>query len=122
MAELQGEAAAIDVDALPEPYDPSTDPARRSANSKDPGWNYGFWPDLEHKDIIQCKLCKKRVRAGVGRLKRHLAGGYNDLEKCPKATKEIREEMHEYLKRNSSKFRSMEKQNSSKFSSMEDID
>jgi hypothetical protein len=30
------------------PYDPKKDP-KWKANSKDPGWKYTFYPDLEHK-------------------------------------------------------------------------
>lgn len=27
------------------PYDPSKDP-KRKANSSDPAWKYGFWPEI----------------------------------------------------------------------------
>ena len=30
-------------------YDPKSDPSRR-AKSNDPGWKYGFWPDLKDKN------------------------------------------------------------------------
>jgi hypothetical protein len=45
------------------------------------------------------------VFVGVGRMKRHLCGGYPNVGKCPKAIAEIRQEMSEYLKSNSRKFK-----------------
>ena len=82
-----------------ERYDPANDP-KRKAKSKDPGWKYGFWPDLTNKDIVQCIRCGKQMHAGVRRLKQHLAGGYGDVEKCPKSTTPIMKEMREYLFKN----------------------
>jgi hypothetical protein len=31
-----------------QPYDPAKDP-KRKAKSKDPAWNYCYWPDLNKK-------------------------------------------------------------------------
>ncbi|KAL6497141.1 hypothetical protein OROGR_029070 [Orobanche gracilis] len=62
-----------------EARDLSKDPTRK-AKSSDPGWKYGFWPDLNNKDIVQCILCNKQVHAGIRRLKQHLAGGYGDVQ------------------------------------------
>lgn len=100
-----GESAAA---AAVEPYDPSKDPKRRATKSKDPAWKYSFWPVIEKKDLLQCMLCDKKVYAGVARMKRHLGGGFSDVENCPKATPEIRKEMHDYIKANTKKFKSME--------------
>lgn len=73
MVDIEQVAIAAAANAASEPCDPSKDP-KRGAKSKDPAWKYGFWPDLEKRDLLQCMLCNKRVHAGVGRLKRHLAG------------------------------------------------
>ncbi|CAH9070724.1 unnamed protein product [Cuscuta epithymum] len=81
-------------------YDPANDPARR-AKSNDPGWNHGFWPDLNNKDIVQCRHCNKQMSSGIKRLKQHLAGGYGDVAKCPHTTTELMTEMRAYLMRKS---------------------
>ena len=78
------EAAAAAV----EQYDPSKDPKRRPSKSKDPAWKYEFWPELEKKDLLQCKLCNKKVYVRVARMKRHFGGGFSDVENCPNATSE----------------------------------
>ena len=52
------------------------------------------------KDFVQCVFCKKIVPTGIRRFKQHLAGGYVNAEKCPKAPELVREEMHDYLKKN----------------------
>ncbi|PVH48454.1 hypothetical protein PAHAL_4G333000 [Panicum hallii] len=49
---------------------------KRKASSKDPGWKYGFWPEIGKKDKIQCIFCGKQPHGGVLRFKMHLAGGY----------------------------------------------
>ena len=89
-------------------YDPFKDPKRRLAKPKDPGWKYAFWSDLEDKYKPQCTLCGKIVPSGVSRFKKHLVGGFPIVEKCPKATAEIRKEMHEYLKSHTQRFKAME--------------
>jgi hypothetical protein len=81
-----------------QPYDPAKDP-KRKAKSKDPAWNYCYWPDLNKKDV-KCILCGKIVHAGVRRLKQHLVGGHGDVAKCPKTTSAISKEMSDYLKKN----------------------
>ena len=77
---LHGSAQGMDMveaaAAAAEQYDPSKDPKRRPSKSKDPAWKFTFWPDLEKKDLLQCKLCNKKVYAGVARMKRHLGGGF----------------------------------------------
>ncbi|KAG2572458.1 hypothetical protein PVAP13_7KG180555 [Panicum virgatum] len=74
---------------------------KRKARSSDPGWKYGFWPDVLKKEMVQCIFCKKVVPAGIKRFKQHLAGGFGDAVKCPKAPELVRKEMHAYLKKNS---------------------
>ncbi|XP_043697308.1 uncharacterized protein LOC122648118, partial [Telopea speciosissima] len=61
-------------------YDPSEDPARK-AKSNDPGWKYGYWPDLTNKNVVKCTLCGKEMSCGIKRLKQHLVGGYGDVIK-----------------------------------------
>ncbi|XP_062203443.1 uncharacterized protein LOC133905698 [Phragmites australis] len=77
-------------------YDPKKD-LKRKAKSKDPGWKYRFWPNINRKDVVQCMLCDKQVHAGIGRLNRHLAGGFTNVEKCAKTTTAIMREMNAYL-------------------------
>ena len=89
-------------------YDPAKDPKRRPTKSKDPGWKYAFWPDLEDKFKLQCTLCGKKVPAGISRFKKHLAGGFPIVEKCPKTTPEIRKQFHELLKSGGKKFEVMD--------------
>ena len=38
--------------------------------------------------------CKKVVPSGIKRFKQHLAGGYGDGVKCPKAPEMVRKDMH----------------------------
>ncbi|KAL6535641.1 hypothetical protein OROMI_027015 [Orobanche minor] len=85
-----------------EARDLSKDPTRK-AKSSDPGWKYGFWPDLNNKDIVQCSLCNKQVHAGIRRLKQHLAGGYGDVQMCAKTTTSIIKEMQDYIRKNARK-------------------
>ncbi|XP_031116598.1 uncharacterized protein LOC116020254 [Ipomoea triloba] len=81
-------------------YDSSKDP-KRKANSKDPGWKYGFWPDLSRKDLIQCNLCGREITQGIKRLKQHLAKGYGDVVACRNTTTKIMKEMRDYILKNS---------------------
>ncbi|KAL6566266.1 hypothetical protein OROGR_001881 [Orobanche gracilis] len=85
-----------------EARDLSKDPTRK-AKSSDPGWKYGFWPDLNNKDIVQCSLCNKQVHADIRRLKQHLAGGYGDVQMCAKTTTSIIKEMQDYIRKNTRK-------------------
>ncbi|XP_042499920.1 uncharacterized protein LOC122078124 [Macadamia integrifolia] len=80
-------------------YDPSKDPTRK-AKSKDPGWKYGYLPDLNDKNLVRCTLCGKDAKGGIKRLKQHLIGGYGDISKCPKTIAAIAREMHEAIMRN----------------------
>ncbi|XP_042475480.1 uncharacterized protein LOC122057437 [Macadamia integrifolia] len=79
--------------------DPSKDPSRK-AKSQDPGWKYGYWPDVADRNLVRCMLCGKDVKGGIKRLKQHLVGGYGDVTKCLKTTAKIAREMHEAIIRN----------------------
>jgi hypothetical protein len=48
------------------------------ASSNDPGWQYGYWANLQNRDKVTCTLCDVEVSGGIKRLKEHLAGGYGD--------------------------------------------
>lgn len=84
-------------------YDPKSDPTRKPRKSTDPGWKYGFWPDLQNKDKVECTLCGQVVSGGIKRLKQHLAGAYGDAKLCPKASSGLRKEMTSYLEANKRK-------------------
>jgi len=86
-------------------YDPKNDPARKPHKSKDLGWKYAYWPNLQNKDEVKCTLCGTSVRGGIKRLKQHLAGGYGDAVLCEskELTTEIRKEMSAYLEANKRK-------------------
>src|SRR6266508_3637452 len=79
-------------------YDPSKD-LKRKAKSNDPGWKYGFWPDMANKDLVECMLCGKQMHSGIKRLKQHLAAGFGDVQKCPNTTMAIMREMQGYMKK-----------------------
>jgi hypothetical protein len=32
---------------------------KRKARSSDPGWKYGFWPDIAKKEMVRCFFAKK---------------------------------------------------------------
>ena len=83
-------------------YDPKSD-SKRKAKSNDPGWKYGYWPDLADKNMVRCKLCDKNTKGGIKRLKEHLSGGFGDAAKCPKVTEEISKEMRNYILKNKRK-------------------
>src|SRR6266540_6970269 len=80
-------------------YNPSTDP-KWKLKSKDPGWKYGYWPEIGNRDKVMCNLCNTATKGGIKRLKEHLAGGYSDVVMCPNTTSEIRKEMGDYLRSN----------------------
>ncbi|XP_008659785.1 uncharacterized protein [Zea mays] len=80
-----------------------SDPTRKPRKSTDPGWKYGFWPDLQNKDRVECTLCGQVVSGGIKRLKQHLARAYGDAKLCPKASNGLRKEMTSYLEANKRK-------------------
>ncbi|CAD6244751.1 unnamed protein product [Miscanthus lutarioriparius] len=92
----QGTASPQSVGSDTAEYDPRTDP-KRKAKSSDPGWKYGFWPEIGNRDLVECSLCGGRVNSGIKRLKEHLVGGYGDAVKCPKTTTAIAAEMEASL-------------------------
>ncbi|XP_074344032.1 uncharacterized protein LOC141683227 [Apium graveolens] len=74
------------------------DPKRKAKRSNDPGWKYAYYPLPDtNKDIIKCILCGNQNHGGMNRFKHHLIGGYPDIVKCSKTTKEIANEMHEFV-------------------------
>ena len=58
-------------------YDPKTDP-KRKAKSNDPGWKYGYWPEIGNRDMVMRILCNTPSKGGIKKLKEHLAGGYSE--------------------------------------------
>ncbi|KAG2561484.1 hypothetical protein PVAP13_8KG161605 [Panicum virgatum] len=57
-------------------------------NSEDIGWEYGVLVDPNDLNVIQCKLCPKVVKAGIYRLKLHIAQKRGHVTPCPNATPE----------------------------------
>ncbi|CAA0838838.1 hAT transposon superfamily protein, partial [Striga hermonthica] len=57
-------------------------------NSDDVGWEYGVLIDPNYLNVIKCKLCSKVVKAGIYRLKLHIAGKKGEVRACPNATEE----------------------------------
>jgi hypothetical protein len=49
-------------------------PVSLKRNFEDIGWEYGVLVDPNDLNVIQCKLCPKVVKAGIYRLKLHIAG------------------------------------------------
>ncbi|MQL83199.1 hypothetical protein Taro_015676 [Colocasia esculenta] len=66
---------------------------KKKAKSNDPGRKYEYWLDENDKNKIKCDLCGFVTNGGIKRQKEHLVGGFSDVKKCPKTTKEIAEEM-----------------------------
>ncbi|KAL9676498.1 hypothetical protein QQ045_004712 [Rhodiola kirilowii] len=79
-------------------YDPSKDPTRK-AKSPDPGWKYGFWSDVNKKDMIECTLCNNKVHGGIKRMKMHLTNGYPEVTMCENTTTAIIKEMREAIEK-----------------------
>ncbi|CAA0815278.1 hAT dimerisation domain-containing protein / transposase-related [Striga hermonthica] len=68
---------------------PETDRALAlKRNSDDVGWEYGVLIDPNDLNVIKCKLCPKVVKAGIYRLKLHIAGKKGEVRACPNATEE----------------------------------
>ncbi|XP_039827287.1 uncharacterized protein LOC120689001 [Panicum virgatum] len=63
-------------------------PVSLKRNSEDIGWEYGVLVDLNDLNVIQCKLCPKVVKAGMYRLKLHIAQKRGQVTPCPNATPE----------------------------------
>ncbi|KAG2634133.1 hypothetical protein PVAP13_2NG252703 [Panicum virgatum] len=73
---------------------------KRKAKSRDPGWQFGWWPDIAKKDSAQCIFCKTITPSGISRFKQHLAGGYGDAIGCPSCPEIVRRQMDAYIKKN----------------------
>jgi len=73
---------------------------KRKAKSRDPGWQFGWWPDIAKKDSVQCIFCKTITPSGISRFKQHLAGGYGDAIGCPSCPEIVRRQMDAYIKKN----------------------
>ncbi|CAN6362871.1 unnamed protein product [Urochloa humidicola] len=63
-------------------------PLSLKRNSEDIGWEYGILVDPNDLNVIKCKLCPKVVKAGIYRLKLHIAGKRGQVKPCPNATPE----------------------------------
>lgn len=96
MSNVQRVVGSENISSLGSTHDPKTDPKHR-AKSNDLGWKYGYWPDLNDKNLVRCKLCDKDTKGGIRRLKEHLTGGYGDVKKCLKVTEEISKEMRDFM-------------------------
>lgn len=68
---------------------PSPQPLKR--NSDDIGWEYGTIVNPNDWNVIKCKLCPMVVKAGIYRLKLHIAGRRGQVRACPNATQEDRD-------------------------------
>ncbi|XP_043693373.1 uncharacterized protein LOC122643867 [Telopea speciosissima] len=99
MANVDGSSGAENISTAGSGIDPSKDP-KRKAKSNDPGWKYGFWPNLEDKNCVKCILCGVDTKGVIKRLKQHLIGGYGDVAKCTKTTAAIATEMREAILKN----------------------
>jgi hypothetical protein len=55
-------------------------------NSDDVGWDYGVLVDPTNLNVIKCKLCGLVVRAGIYRLKQHIAKIRGEVKPCPDST------------------------------------
>jgi hypothetical protein len=60
-------------------------------NSDDIGWEYGILVNPADLNVIKCNLCSMVVKAGIYRLKLHIAGIKGQVRACPNATPEDRE-------------------------------
>ena len=59
-------------------------------NSGDIGWDYGVLVDPNNLNVIKCIFCPTIVKAGIYRLKCHIAGIRGDGKPCPSAPDEDR--------------------------------
>ncbi|KAJ1259300.1 hypothetical protein BS78_10G143300 [Paspalum vaginatum] len=60
----------------------------------DPAWAHCFCPDATKKHGLVCKYCDKLLKAGITRVKYHLASiKGNNVKKCEKVPHPVRDEM-----------------------------
>ncbi|XP_072149653.1 uncharacterized protein [Setaria viridis] len=55
-------------------------------NYDDVGWDYGVLVDLTNLNVIKCKLCGLVVKAGIYRLKQHIAHIHGEVKPCREST------------------------------------
>ncbi len=77
------------VASNPSPKPVNKPPLKR--NSDDIGWEYGVLVNPDDLNVIKCKLCPMVVKAGIYRIKLHIAGIKGQVRSCPNATPEDRE-------------------------------
>ena len=67
-------------------------------NSDDPAWAHCVCEDPTKKHWLKCKYCDKLCKAGITRIKYHLAGikGFN-VTKCEKCPPPVQKEMFDLL-------------------------
>lgn len=70
-------------------------------NSYDVAWAHCFCPDANKKHWLKCKYCDKLCKAGITRIKWHLAGiKGNNVTKCLKVPSDVKEDMIALLTKN----------------------
>lgn len=74
-----------------------------SVNMPTVGWKYEYWPDENNKIKIKCDLCGLVSNGGINRHIEHLIEGYPNVKKCSKTTKEIADEILQWLSTNKKK-------------------
>lgn len=76
---------------------PAVDKQPLKRNSDDIGWEYGTIVNPNDWNVIKCKLCPMVVKAGIYRLKLHIAGRKGQVRACPNATQEDRDKCSKAL-------------------------
>lgn len=71
----------------------------------DIGWKYCTQVNPPNTNDLQCNFCKEVKRAGITRMKQHLAGGYRNASTCKKCPPEVREEARAYFREQEEKKR-----------------
>lgn len=74
--------------AASNPAPPTNTKNKLKRNSSDVGWEYGVLVDPNNLNVIQCKLCSVIVRAGIYRLKQHIARVRGEVKPCPNSKPE----------------------------------
>ncbi|KAJ9169732.1 hypothetical protein P3X46_017890 [Hevea brasiliensis] len=73
--------------------------SRSSASSRrtDPGWAHVIQVSENNTNDLQCMYCMKVYKGGINRIKQHLAGGYENVIRCPKCPEDVRNQMQEFI-------------------------
>ncbi|CAN6274248.1 unnamed protein product [Urochloa humidicola] len=66
-------------------------PISLKRKSEDVGWDYAVLVDPNKLNVIKCKLCGLLVRAGIYRLKVHIAGIRGQVKPCRFSNEEDKE-------------------------------